>query len=126
MDRIKIAAAGFALAVTALIVPAAVYGQSAPITVEGELERPVAYVSYADIDLASDSGLKLLRGRVRGAATRLCIHSGTQPIKLVMDGRACFAEAIAGAEEQIALAAIDRGTRFASNASIAVRGARLR
>ena len=42
MDRIKIAAAGFALAVTALIIPAAVYGQSAPITVEGELERPVA------------------------------------------------------------------------------------
>lgn len=127
MNKIHIAAAGLALAVTALVIPTTVFAQP-PITVEADLSRPVEYVGYADIDLASESGLALLRGRVRGAAKRLCIHNGTQPLKLVMDGRACFAEAITGAEEQIgeAVAALDRGERFASNARIAVRGAALR
>lgn len=125
MNKAHIAAAGLAMALTALIVPATVFAQ--PITVEGELNRPVEYVSYAGIDLGSESGLALLRGRVRGAANRLCIDNGTQPLKLVMDGHACFAEAIAGAENQInrVVAALDRGERLASNA-IAVRGAPLR
>lgn len=126
MNKTQIAAAGFALAVTALIIPAAAFAQES-FTVEAELDRPVEYVAYSDVDLSSESGLTLLRGRVRGAARKLCIHNGVQPVKLVMDGRACYADAIAGAEEQIAtaVAVLQRGEQFAANARVAVRGARL-
>lgn len=127
MNRINIAAAGFALAATALIVPAAVFAQDAPITVQADPERVTTWVSYGDLNMSSPAGLDTLRSRVRGAAERICIHDGVEPLKFEMDGRRCYREAVAGAETQIGqvLASLDRGERYASNARIAVSGARL-
>ena len=110
------------LAVTALIIPATALAQG-PITVEADVGFPVEYVGYSDINMASDAGLDLLRGRVRGAAKRLCIDEAVRQLEPVLEGRACFSGAVADAERQINLvvAALDRGERFASNASIAVQ-----
>ncbi|MGH6925538.1 MAG: UrcA family protein [Propylenella sp.] len=126
MNRINIAAAGMALAVTALVIPVAASAQG-PITVEGEA-LPFEYVSYSDLNIASETGLDMLRSRVRGAAKRLCIEDGVRQLEPVLAGRACVSGAVAGAEGQIsqALAAHDRGERFASNAAIAVSAGRPR
>lgn len=122
MNKFNLAAAGLALALTAVIVPATAFAQRGPITVEANLNLPVEYVSYSDLNMASDEGLDMLRGRVRGAARRLCIDEGVRQLKPVFEGRHCFTGAIAGAEAQIsrALAALDRGEQFASNRAIAV------
>ena len=119
MNKIHLAAAGMALAVTALVIPAAASAQ-APITVEGEV-LPFEYVGYSDLNIASEDGLDMLRGRVRGAAKRLCINDAVRQLEPVLEGRRCFAGAIAGSEEQISrvVAALGRGERVASHAAIA-------
>ncbi len=126
MNKVNFAAAGLALALTAVIVPAAAFAQRAPITVEATLALPVEYVGYSDLNIASDEGLDMLRGRVRGAAKRLCIDEGVRQLEPVLEGRQCFTGAIAGAEAQIsrAVAALDRGEQFASNSAIAVSAGR--
>lgn len=124
MNRIHIAAAGMALAVTAVVIPVSAYAQ-APITIEGEA-LPFEYVGYSDLNVASEDGLEMLRGRVRGAAKRLCINDAVRQLEPVLEGRRCFAGAIAGSEAQISrvVAALERGERFASNAAIAVSAGR--
>jgi UrcA family protein len=76
-----------------------------PVVVTGEMDySPFERVSYADLDIRSDGGISTLKSRVRRAATRLCITEGPDPLKLVMDGRACFKAAVADANGQIHLA----------------------
>jgi UrcA family protein len=125
MQRITIVAAGLALTATALVIPAATYAQ--PFTVEADLDRRVEYVSYADLNIGSSKGLANLQSRIRGAAKRVCIEHGVMGVKPRLQERACFNEAMSGAEQQIktVLAALDRGEQFASNAGVAVRGASL-
>src|SRR3546814_17770045 len=109
MNRIHVAAAGMALAVTAVVIPVSAYAQ-APITIEGEA-LPFEYVVYSDLNVASEDGLEMLRGRVRGAAKRLCINDAVRQLEPVLEGRRCFAGAIAGSEAQISrvVAALEIG-----------------
>jgi UrcA family protein len=122
MNKVNFAAAGLALALTAIIVPATAFAQREPITVEANLALPVEYVSYSDLNLANAAGLDRLRGRVRNAAENLCIDEAVRQLEPVFEGRRCVTSAVAGAEAQISrvIAALDRGERLASNDAIAV------
>ena len=123
MNKVNFAAAGLALALTAIIVPATAFAQERdPITVEANLALPVEYVSYSDLNLANAAGLDRLRGRVRNAAEQLCIDEAVRQLEPVFEGRRCVTSAVAGAEAQISrvIAALDRGERLASNDAIAV------
>lgn len=103
MNHMKIGAAGLAIAVTALIVPAAAQAES-PMIVEAFLDRPVIYVSYADLNLGEKAGLDQLNRRVRNAATKLCIQPGVLGVGEWMRGHACRSDAIDGANRQIDVA----------------------
>jgi len=101
-----------------------VTGEAQPALRYGE-ERVSAVVRYGDLDLGSTAGVEALHGRVYRAATRICIEPGLQPLDWRRAGLACRDGAIAGAQEQIALAIADRDNpnRLAS-ASLVIRAAR--
>lgn len=118
MNRVKLGAAGLAIALTALIVPATVQAQ--PLVVEGTV-APTAVVSYADLNLASPKGIATLNARVTRAADQLCMDEGIQPLQRMLAGRSCRADAIAGADGQVreAVAKFGQG-EYAALASVAV------
>src|SRR3546814_19516289 len=64
MNRIHVAAAGMALAVTAVVIPVTAYAQ-APSTIEGEA-LPFEYVGSWILKVARAAGLEMRRGRERG------------------------------------------------------------
>lgn len=66
----------FALILIAAGLGAGVAGAQPPVTVYGTT-APTARVSYADINLASANGVKMLQNRVRAAASDLCL----EPVK---------------------------------------------
>ncbi len=132
--RSKIASAAVCLA--AFSGGAAAAAQPVPETVvTGEIQRAPALrygeelvsatVRYGDLDLASPAGVEALHGRVYRAATRLCIEPGLQTLDWRRAGLACRDGAIAGAQDQVALAIADYGNpnRLAS-ASLVIRVAR--
>ena len=109
MNRVKIGAAGLAMAITALIVPATAQAAEDPVVVEGNIDRPFIVVSYADLNLAEEAGVARLNRRVRAAATRLCIQPGLQPVGEEMRDQACRKDALDDASRQIELAVADFG-----------------
>src|SRR3546814_14663658 len=113
MNIIHVAAAGMALAVTAVVIPVSAYAQ-APITIEGEA-LPFEYVGYSDLNVASEDGLEMLRGRVRGAAKRLCINDAVRQLEPVLACRRCIAGVIARSAAKISrvVAALDSGETVA-------------
>ena len=119
MNRVNLGAAGLAIALTALIVPATVHAAQ-PVIVEAQIQ-PTAYVSYADLDLSDGSGVARLKARVANAADRLCLDIGRQPLNREMAGKACRKSAIEGADEQIRLAVSNFGSaRYAALSRVAV------
>lgn len=122
MNPMKIGAACLAIATTSLVgVPGAVQAGERPMIVEGVRDVPVAYVSYADLNLNNEWGVDLLNARVRRAATMLCFDNGFQPLKRVASGYICRRQAIAGAEGQIDLAIANAGNaRYVAAIRIAV------
>lgn len=122
MKLIKLAAAGLAVALTAIVVPTTVHAGETPMVVEGITDRPVKLVSYADLNLANAEGVAQLNRRVRRAAAGLCIDNGVQPLKSAMLGRECYQAAIADAGRQIDLAIANFGKEqfAASQSSITV------
>ena len=63
-----------------------------------------AAVEYADLNLASDAGVRRLQARIRSAAEQLC----TEPVKTSVDqfaaGKACIAATVEAAQPQVRLA----------------------
>ncbi|HEV2748776.1 MAG TPA: UrcA family protein [Allosphingosinicella sp.] len=120
MNRVKLGAAGLAIALTALVVPATVRAEQ-PLIVEAELDRPTIYVSYADLNLRHKAGVERLSDRVARAADQLCLETGVQPVSRVVAGRACRDKAVAGANEQIRAAVAGFGSgQYAALTRIAV------
>jgi UrcA family protein len=66
---------------------------------------PSTRVALGDLNLRSGAGLKRLEARVRTAAERLCIGTGTETLRARLDGLACRDAAISAAAPQIARAA---------------------
>jgi UrcA family protein len=123
MNTVKLGAAGLAIAVAALIIPATVQAaQQEPVIVEGSAEpRPAIRVSFADLNLANKAGLARLNSRVAQAADRLCIEEADHSVATVMAGHACRRSAVAGAEEQISRAVSNFGNpAYAALTQIAV------
>lgn len=119
MTLVKISAIAFAAAMTtAAFVPAA-YAMDETV-VEANTVRPVAHVKYADLDLATDAGVKTLHGRVRRAATKMCLESGRQDLRREMEGMSCRNAAITSAAPQITAAINNAGTQVAANAGAAI------
>ena len=80
-----------------------------PLIVEGVIEQPVIYVSYADLNLANEAGVARLNRRVRTAATRLCMQNGFQGVTQEMRDHACRADALTNARRQIDIAVANFG-----------------
>ena len=100
--------AALAIGASALLtVP--VDARTAPVVVTADL--PTRHVSYADLNLARDEGVRTLEGRVRGAVKNVCSDIGVKPFDLVYGE--CFRAAWDGARPQISLA-IQRATEIAT------------
>lgn len=89
-------------------------GAAQLITVEGQPDVPTEVVLYGDLDLASDAGRSTLNSRVRGAAKRLCLHNGTEPIGMKAARQLCFDNAVADADKQVAFAVTGYGSKPAA------------
>lgn len=82
-------------------------------------ERPAddqltEYVSYADLQLATRHGERVLNGRVREASRRVCA-----PQKEMFDNLGCRRFALKGARPQIALA-VARAREIAANGTSSI------
>lgn len=95
--------------------PAFAQGEN-PVIVEGG--APTAVVSYADLDLSSQSGLATLNGRINSAASRLCHEGGRKDLPTQMYEARCLKTAIASARPQVERAI--GGKAFASSGTIKV------
>ena len=108
--RVNLAAAVLATVAATLTLSSAAQAQD-EVVVEG---RPAIHVSYADLDVASKTGLATLKGRVRAAATQLCHANSINLLRDRARAEKCRDEAIEGANEQIAFAANRTGAAVAA------------
>jgi UrcA family protein len=110
MKRVNLAAALLATVAATLTVSTAAQAQG-EVVVEA---RPTIQVSYADLNVASKTGLATLKGRVRAAATQLCDANSINLLRERAAAEQCRNEAIEGASEQIAFAANNGGSAVAA------------
>jgi UrcA family protein len=68
-----------------------------------------AVVEYADLNLASDAGVRRLQARIRSAAERLCTEPGTASVAQFAVGKACIAATVEAAQPQVRLAIARNG-----------------
>jgi UrcA family protein len=94
MKRPLIFAAAIALASAA---QAASTGNDIVVVQDG----PTARVSYAGLDLASAVGREQLRGRIKSAASLLCIEGGVEPLAVKQLRSRCYHVAIASGADQM-------------------------
>jgi UrcA family protein len=124
MTRSRSSLIGTTLALVALASPMAVFANEPDTIVQGQRDRRVATVRYADINLASTAGIEALRARVLRVAKSVCIDYGSRDLRTMIDGQSCVKAAVAGAEPQIARAAEAFANRdFAAQTAITVRPA---
>ena len=69
------------------------------ITVTGD--APSARVSYADLNLQSESGRARLQQRIRGAAADLCLEDNVGSLESRLARRSCFFAAISDGYRQL-------------------------
>jgi UrcA family protein len=121
MFAARVGAAAIAAAMTALIVPIATPAHAMDETVvEANAPRPVAKVSYADLDLRRASDVEQLNARVHRAATNLCINPNERELGRLILGRECRKAALEGAKPQVLAAIANAGQQLAQASSITV------
>jgi UrcA family protein len=64
-------------------------------------EIPATKVQYGDLDLHTDSGMRVLYRRLAGAAARVCPDPGSRDLTVVAATEACRRQAIARAARTI-------------------------
>jgi UrcA family protein len=69
------------------------------ITVIGDV--PTARVSYADLNLQSESRRARLQQRIRGAAANLCLESNIDSLETRVARRTCFFTAVNDGYQQL-------------------------
>lgn len=84
-----------------IIVPALAALSLAAISTPASAETVTVEVSYGDLNLSSQEGMKALERRVERAIERMC-GSGRVPIYAIESQRECVSAAKASAGEQIA------------------------
>lgn len=90
----------FALTLIAFGLGAGVAGAQPPVTVYGTT-APSARVSYADINLASASGVQTLQNRVRGAASDICLEPIFEDLSMSTARAHCYRTAVKDGFSQI-------------------------
>lgn len=90
----------FALTLIAVGLGAGIASAQPPVTVYGT-SAPTARVSYADINLASASGVATLQNRVRGAASSICLAPVREDIATSTARIHCFRTAVKDGYSQI-------------------------
>ena len=111
IPQLAIAVAGLALAAPAL-------AQNEPVVIEGGL--PVATISYADLNIGSPAGRRVLEGRITRAASDLCLETYRQPLSEFAAEHRCFSLAMAKAGIDIDVAVARASTKLASERTIKV------
>lgn len=107
------------LAASALSIPSIAAAQ-APIIVEGQY--PTAVVSFADLNLASASGVSTLNGRIRRAAESVCVDNNVRGVGEEMAQRGCISFALNHARGQMERAIALYGTSQLASRTITVAG----
>lgn len=97
----------FALALIAAGLGVGVASAQSPVTVYGST-APTARVSYADLNLASASGVQRLRNRVRSAASDLCLEPVREDLAVSIARITCYRTAINDGFSQIDRLAADK------------------
>jgi UrcA family protein len=94
---------------------------AAPVIIEAR--RPPAAqevltesVSFADLNISSEAGLRTLNGRIRAAANRVCESNDPEPLRANMESLSCYRKAMSDSFGQIDrfLAARNVGTAVAA------------
>ncbi|MDV3257829.1 MAG: UrcA family protein [Sphingomonas sp.] len=97
----------FALTLIGLGFGAGIAAAQPPVTVYGST-APSARVSYADINLTSAEGIATLKGRVRSAASDICLEPVREDIDLNMARKMCYRTAIRDGFSQVDRLVSDR------------------
>ena len=108
--------AGAYIAMVTLFAAAGAAIAAEPMIVEASLPRAV--VSYADLDLSNSAGDAALRGRIKKAASSLCVQRGALQLPQMMQQRRCYAAALASAETQVSQAIAQSDTRLAARRNV--------
>ena len=92
------------------------------VVVVGE-PAPSQTVSYADLNIASESGKTRLQHRIRAAARSLCLENNVDSLETELTRRACFESAVGDGYRQmdVAIAARASGAPLAA-ATLVIRG----
>lgn len=124
MDSMKIKCAAFAIAAGLIVVSTAGRAEKPPVIVEGVLDLPTAYVSYADLNLGTEAGMRALHARVRRAAAMICLEPQVRELPRMMAGRKCYNTAMTRAHDEIQRVAGNFGaSRLAGGTPIKVSAA---
>lgn len=108
-----------ASAATLTCVVATLFVANPPAQAE-TLAAPSAAVGIADIDLASVAGRKLLNNRVRMAASKICLSTNVEPVKVRVARTKCYRAAIADGARATAHVVAMRGDHSNAAASGAI------
>ena len=81
----------------AIAAPVIIRAPRAPVAQEVLTER----VSFADLDISSEAGLRTLNGRIRAAATRVCWSNDPEPLQASIDSLHCYRKAMSDSSGQI-------------------------
>ena len=87
---------------------------AAPVVITGEIiQAPTREVRFDDLNLATPSGERVLKGRVRRAVRSVCAETAGS---ILADHSQCLSSARASAEAQTAQA-LERAREFVANGS---------
>ncbi len=114
--------AGLAFAAALVTAAGAFASASGPLHAAGGDASPKTRsisVPHRDLNLATQAGVRQLEGRVRKAAKKLCVETGTPPLAAKTAARDCLKEAVASATPGVLVAvARHRKSEFASRAPV--------
>jgi UrcA family protein len=88
------------VAIGAIFFGAADAMAQAPVIVEGQA-NPSAVVTYADLNLGSDSGQNRLVQRIRAASEDLCLEDDVQDLATTLARRSCYNRAMSSGLAQM-------------------------
>ncbi len=71
-----------------------------PVIIEGS-SLPSERVSFADLNIESQDGVRTLKARIRSAAGRICLSNQVEPLRARLNAMTCFRTAIGNAHGQM-------------------------
>jgi UrcA family protein len=103
---------------TPMLLSLAIAASPAPQHIIVVDDRPTVTIALADYDLASARDVRKLRGKIRSAADRVCIHGSG--LAMYLESVPCLKSAVADADAQLDTVVANRGSSATMGATIAV------